>query len=218
MEMELIYGTGNQAKIRFMKRSLKGLPIEVIGLEEAAVRYKISLPKIEETGMTTLENASLKAHAYYECFRKPVFSCDSGLYLWNAKTGELLPEEEQPGICVRGRGEKRYTDDELIEQYTGLVKKYGSVRGRYQNGICFIWDEEHVFESMEESLCGDPFLLTEIPHQKRIDGFPLDSISVQISSGKYYYDLGEDSQDDIAGENGFRHFFQKICRNNQFVR
>ena len=216
--MELIYGTGNQAKIQFMKRSLEGLPIEIIGLKEAAAKYSISLPEVEENGSTTLENASLKAHAYYECFKKPVFSCDSGLYLWNAKTGRMLPEEEQPGICVRGRREKRYTDDELIEHYTGLVKKYGSVMARYQNGICFVWDKEHIFESMEESLGGESFLLTDIPHKKRVEGFPLDSISVQISSGKYYYDLGEDLQDDIAGESGFRQFFQKICENNLFVR
>lgn len=46
-------------------------------------------------GNTPLENARMKALAYYETFRIPVFSCDSGLYFDN------VPDEVQPGIHVR---------------------------------------------------------------------------------------------------------------------
>lgn len=207
--MELIYGTGNPAKLEFMRRAVKGLPFEIIGLAQAAERHKIALPEIDENGSSPLENARIKAGVYYELFQKPVFSCDSGLYLWNYHTGEMLPKELQPGIHVRGRGEKRLTDEELIAHYTGLVREYGPVLARYKNGICLVTDEEHIYESMGEDLWGEPFLLTDTPHEKIIPGFPLDSISVHIASGKYYYDLENDSQDDVAAEKGFRKFFEK---------
>ncbi|MGN1180926.1 MAG: non-canonical purine NTP pyrophosphatase [Suilimivivens sp.] len=206
--MKLIYGTGNPAKLKFMKRALEGLPYEIISLTQAAEEEKIRLQEIEEAGNSPLENARIKAKAYYELFRKPVFSCDSGLYLWNYETGEMLPEALQPGIHVRGTGEKRLTDEELIAHYTGLVREYGSILARYKNGICLIMDETHVYESMDETLWGEPFLLTDTPHKKMIPGFPLDSISLEINSGKYYYDLEGNSQDDVAAENGFKKFFE----------
>jgi 8-oxo-dGTP diphosphatase len=33
------------------------------------------------------------------------------------------------------------------------------------------------------------FILTSKPHQKRVEGWPLDSLSKDIQSGKYYYDI-----------------------------
>lgn len=208
--MELIYGTGNPAKLQSMKRTLEGLPYQLVSLRQAAEKQGVRLPKIEENGSSPLENARIKAGIYYELFQKPVFSCDSGLYLWNYQTGEMLPEELQPGIHVRGRGERRLTDEELIERYTGMVKEYGSVLARYKNGICLIVDKEHTYESMGEALWGEAFLLADTPHEKKIPGFPLDSISININSGKYYYDLADNSQDSVAAENGFRQFFENV--------
>lgn len=206
--MELIYGTGNPAKIKFMRRALCGLPCEIIGLTEAAQKMKIALPEIEENGKNPLENARIKALAYFKLFGRPVFSCDSGLYLWNYETGEMLPEKLQPGIHVRGESKKRLTDEELLGKYIEMVKKHGTILARYKNGICLIVDEKHVYEGMEEELWGEPFLLTDTPHRKIIAGFPLDSISVQLTSGKYYYDLETDAQDDIAAKKGFKKFFE----------
>ena len=210
--MELIYGTGNQAKLSAMQRTLEGLPVTIISLKQAVEREKILLPEIDENGATPLENARIKAHIYYKHFKKPVFSCDSGLYLWKAKTGEMLPEELQPGIHVRGRGEKRLTDEELILHYTGLAKEYGPVLARYKNGICLVADKEHVFECMDESLWGQAFLLADTPHPRRIPGFPLDSISIEISSNRYYYDLSGNSQDVVACQAGFRQFFERYMK------
>lgn len=208
--MELIYGTGNPAKLASMKRNLKGLPFEIVSLTEAAAKEGLAVPSIWETGSTPIENAQIKAETYYNLFKRPVFSCDSGLYLWSYKTNQMLPGEEQPGIHVRGRGDKRLTDEELIMHYTGLVRKYESVLARYKNGICLIMDREHVYKSMDEDLWGEPFLLTDKPHEKRIPGFPLDSISLEIASGKYFYDMEGDAQDIVAAENGFRKFFEKL--------
>ncbi len=205
--MEIIYGTGNHAKILFMERALKGLPVEISSISQVAAARKIALPWLEETGSTPLENARIKAEAYYKLLGSPVFSCDSGLYLWNHETGQPLPKEEQPGVCVRGRMEKRRSDDDLLAIYTGLVRKYGLIRARYMNAICLIWNEEIRAESMEEDLWGEEFLLTDKPHPKRVEGFPIDSISIDIRTGKYYYDIKDNSQDTLAGNKGFYRFF-----------
>lgn len=208
--MQLIYGTGNQAKLSYMRRNLQGLPIEIVGLKEAAKELGIELPEIEENGITPMENARLKAEGYYKIFGRPVFSCDSGLYLWNHLTGEMLPKEEQPGIHVRGRGKERLTDDELLKHFISLVKKYGSVRARYKNAICLIIDQDTRRESEAQELWGEPFLFIDTPHVKRIEGFPLDSISVEIKSGRYFYDMEDEKQDVVAADSGFKAFFGEV--------
>ena len=48
------------------------------------------------------------------------------------------------------------------------------------------------------------------PHPVRKQGFPLDSLSLEPESGKYYYDLQEDKLDQVAVEDGFLDFFRKI--------
>ena len=207
--LEIIYGTGNGAKISYMEETLKNLPVKIIGLHQAAEKEGIILPDIKETGENPLENARLKAEGYFRVFGKPVFSCDSGIYLWNYTTKEPLPDEEQPGIHIRGIGERRLGDEELLAYYIGLVKKYGQVCGRFKNGICFIWNGQQRKESMSESRWGEPFLSTDKPHEKRVEGFPVDRISLDISTGKYIYDLEEDSEGEEAQNRGFENFFRQ---------
>lgn len=55
-------------------------------------------------------------------------------------------------------------------------------------------------------------MLVSEPHKKRVKGFPLDSISVDIGSGKYYYDLEEKSVVQSAIEQGFKAFFEEVLR------
>ncbi len=74
--MKLLYGMGNPAKLSSMKKKLKKLEIELIGLKD----LNCEIPDVPETGKTPLENARIKALAYYHAFHIPVFSCDFGLY------------------------------------------------------------------------------------------------------------------------------------------
>lgn len=203
-EIKLLYGTGNQAKLSSMKNRLGTLGIELIGLKDLKSRG-MDIPQVAEDGRTPLENARLKAMAYYEAFRMPVFSCDSGLYFDN------VPDEVQPGVHVRNVNGKCLSDEEMMEYYTGLVRQYGTLTARYRNAICFVMDESHVFESMDPSLESERFLLTDKPHSAiRKKGFPLDSISVDIKTGRYYYDLPADEVEQLAVEDGFLEFFRNI--------
>ncbi|OGO88721.1 MAG: hypothetical protein A2Y17_06180 [Clostridiales bacterium GWF2_38_85] len=198
--MKLLYGTGNQAKLDWMRSILKGLEIEIIGLKDLGC----DIPTVEETGNSPLENARIKAKAYYKAFGMPVFSCDSGLYFEN------IPENLQPGVNVRNVGGKYLNDDEMLEHYSSLVGKYGDLVAKYKNGICLIIDDEHIYESMDDSLSGNRFLIVKTPHPKKVEGFPLDRLSVHISSGKYYYDIDNKSSDRSAFNEGFRKFFREL--------
>lgn len=202
--MKLLYGTGNPAKLESMRIRLAQLDIELLGLQDLVAEGK-NIPKVPEDGNTPLENARQKAIAYYEAFQIPVFSCDSGLYF------DDVPDEVQPGVHVRNINGKCLSDDEMIEYYTGLVRKYGKLKARYKNAICFVKDREHIYEAMEPSMASEPFLLTDRPHSTiRKEGFPLDSLSVDSKTGQYYYDLPPDRLDQVAVEDGFLMFFQKV--------
>ncbi len=211
--MEFIFGSTNPGKASVMQRSLAGLPISLIGLTEALERKGITLPPAKEDGRTPEENAWQKARFYYRYLQRPVFSCDSGLYLWKQSTGEKLSDEFQPGIHVREKDGKRMTDEEMLAHYIGLVKKFGPLIARYQNAICLVEDETHIFISMDESLWGESFLLTDEPHIKKVPGFPLDGISLDIKTGRYFYDMQDCERDALASNAGIRQFFTKYLEN-----
>lgn len=198
--MKILYGTTNKGKLQAMETAVKLLDIQLIGLND----LDSEIPFINEDGKTLLENAEIKAKAYYKAFHMPVFSCDSGLYF------DELIEEEQPGIHVRRINGRELTDDEMIQYYSSLAEKHGGkITGRYRNAIYFILDENHHYSSMDMSIATEPFILVAKPHLKRVKGFPLDSLSIDIESGKYYYDL--DVKDvSTSVDDGVRKFFSEI--------
>lgn len=203
--MKILYGTTNKGKLQAMKKALETFDIELIGLGDV----ECELPHINENGTTPLENAELKARAYYEAFGMPVFSCDSGLYF------DELEENEQPGLHVRRINGKELTDDEMIQYYASLAERHGGrITGRYRNAIYFILDEEHHYSSMDMSIATEPFVLGTVPHPKRVEGFPLDSLSIDIATGKYYYDL-EVKDVSTSVDDGVRAFFGAIFPGSQ---
>lgn len=202
--MKLLYGTGNQAKLAVMKNRLEKIDIELIGLNDIIAEGKI-IPEVSENGNTPLENARLKAQTYFEAFQMPVFSCDSGLYFDN------VPDEVQPGVHVRNVSGKCLSDEEMMKYYAGLVQRYGNLVARYKNAICFVMDENHIYEAMDPSMESDEFILTDKPHSAiRKKGFPLDSMSIDIKTGKYYYDLPTEDLEQFAVEDGFLLFFKRV--------
>lgn len=199
--MKLLYGTGNPAKLEFMRKRLSGLNLEIIGLTD----MKEAPPQVPEDGSTPLENARQKALAYFEAYRRPVFSCDSGLYF------EGVPEEIQPGVHVRTVGGKYLTDEEMRAYYSGLAEKYGDIKAYYKNAICLVLDREHVFERMDAGLESVPFLITARPCAEiRYKGFPLDSLSKDIRTGKYFYEMDNEKAERGAVRDGFLEFFRGV--------
>lgn len=201
-KITLLYGTGNPAKLQGMREVLSPLNLEIVGLSD----MDKASPEVSENGNNPLENAYEKALAYYRFYGIPVFSCDSGLYFEN------VPEDEfQPGVHVRNIGGKRLSDSEMILYYGLKAGEYGGkLIARYKNAICLVLSENEIRKSMDESLWGEPFYIVDKPHKKRTEGFPIDSLSVDIASGKYYYDLPESVE---TGMNvGFRRFFENVLK------
>lgn len=197
--MKLIYGTGNGAKLSSMKERLAGLPLELVGLKELC----LDLPEAPEDGASVEENARKKAIYYYNCLKSPVFSLDTGLYFEN------MPENLQPGHHARRVNGKELTDEEMTAYYGGLAKKFGNLTAYYKHAICLVMDEEHIYETVETS---EKFLFTSVSKGIRRPGFPLDGMCVDLKTGKYYYDLGEEAVKKIAVADGMRDFFQKIAK------
>lgn len=163
-----------------MRRAVDPLGIEIIGLGDLGME----IPEVNESGDTPLENAEIKARAYFEAFRMPVFSCDSGLYF------EGLDDEEQPGIHVRRIGGRELSDKEMTEHYAALAARHGgNIIGRYINAIYLILNEETHHKSMDISIATEPFVLSSVPHERAVEGFPLDRLSKDIKTGEYYYDM-----------------------------
>jgi 8-oxo-dGTP diphosphatase len=187
-----------------MRRTLSSLDVEIMGLNDLNTK----IPEVDESGSNPLENARIKALVYYKEFRMPVFSCDSGLFF------KGLHDELQPGVHVRTINGVYLSDSELTEYYSKLTKEHGDITARYKNAICLVIDDNTVYDSMEDNLSGDSFIITSIPHKKRVKGFPLDCLSLHIPTGKYYYDL-EKYDVDSAMENGFIEFFNMVLSNNE---
>lgn len=202
--MKLLYGTGNQAKLSAMRSRLGKLGIDLIGLSDLRAEGKI-IPEVLEDGKSPLENARIKAEAYYKAFQIPVFSCDSGLYF------DEVPDEVQPGVHVRNVEGKCLSDEEMVDYYASLAKMYKNLTAQYRNAICFVMDEDHIYESMDPSMYSEKFILTDKPHSAiRKKGFPLDSLSIDRRTGKYYYDLAEGELEQLAVEDGFLKFFEEV--------
>lgn len=204
--MKLLFGIGNQAKLSAMRNRLDKLGIELDDLNDLKAEGK-EITIVTENGITPLENARLKAFAYYEAFQMPVFSCDSGMYFEN------VPDEIQPGVHVRNLNGKCLSDEEMVTYYTGLAKKYGNLMAEYRNAICFVMDKEHIYESFEPDLYSEKFIITDKPHSAiRKKGFPLDSISIDMKTGKYYYNLADEELEQFAVEDGVLKFFERVLK------
>lgn len=200
--LKFLYGTTNRAKLDLMRKALAPIGIEIIGLNDV----EADIPEVSESGSTPLENAKIKAEAYYSAFGIPVFSCDSGLYF------DGLPDDEQPGIYVRRIDGRELSDEEMTEHYAALSAKYGgNIIGRYRNAIYLIVDDDKRFCTMDISIATEPFILSSIPHKKKVEGFPLDRLSKDVKTKKYYYDMDNPTLT-TGTEEGLRDFFASVLR------
>ncbi|SHI94844.1 Inosine/xanthosine triphosphate pyrophosphatase, all-alpha NTP-PPase family [Clostridium amylolyticum] len=198
--MKLLYGTGNDAKLKSMRAMLKGLNLDIVGLKD----INAYVESVDEKGSSPLENAKIKATAYYKALRVPVFSCDSGLYI------EGLPDNRQPATYVRRVNGKTLNDEEMIEYYTKIASEFGGeVKAQYKNAIYLILNDKDAYAYDDNSIC-ESFIITSKVHPNRRKGFPLDSISLDIKTGKYYMDIQLNNNiDENKISDGFRSFFIK---------
>ena len=198
--MNLIYGTYNPSKLESMIKMLEGLDLSITGLGTLQMKLK----KAEETGKDPLINATQKAMTYFEQIKQPIFSCDTGLYF------EGVHEEDQPGVLIKRIQGNNLSYKEMLSYYSNLATKYGGkLIAYYKNSICLVMDENNIYKYEGEDLYSEKFYIVDKPHKKYREGFPLDSLSVEMESMKYYYDLEDCNSEKLGVINGFRNFFIK---------
>lgn len=177
--MELFYATKNQSKIYNMRRRLEGMNITLVTPDQTELSITI-----EEDGTTPTENAIKKANAYYQQVKLPTIAGDSGLYIEN------IPPEKQPGLFVRRINGKELSNDEMIEHYSNLAKEYGDhLKAHYLTGLALlIHGKMYTIEIPD-----DDFILTSVPNKNRVHrGNPLDVVTIEPKSGKYYNELTDE--------------------------
>ena len=194
--MKLLFATKNPAKVKRYATKLQDKGIEVLTLKD----IKLNLD-IQETGKNAIENAYLKAKAYYEATKITTIGIDDNLFI------EELSKEKQPGTNVRRVNGKELTDEEMIQYYTNLVKENGGrltakwVYGMViYNGIepkQYTWSKEH-------------FYFVDKPHEKRNPGYPLDSISIMPEYNKYFVELTQEEK--MRNKNNENHVIEFIVK------
>ena len=178
--MKVLFATSNPAKVRNYKEKLLKLGIELLTLKDIDTHIPV-----EETGKNAIENAYIKAKAYYDELELPTIGMDNNLFI------EGISDELQPGTYVRRINGKELNDDEMIEYYTKLVKEYGGkLKARWVYGMVLINDGN----TYEYSWSYEDFYLVSDVNKKRNPGYPLDSISIDKRLNKYFVDLTEEDR------------------------
>lgn len=179
--MKVLFATTNKAKVSKYKDALRENNIELLTIND--LDFKLD---IEENGKDALENAYIKAKSYFDKTGIPTIGMDNTLYI------EELPEDKQPGTCVRRVNGKVLSDDEMITYYTNLVKEYGGrLTAKWVYGMVICTEEG----TKKYTWYKDHFYFVSKPSKKRNPGYPLDSISVLPEFNKYFLELTKEEQE-----------------------
>lgn len=180
---ELIIGTSNPAKIGMVQSALLPLDIKVRGTKALGLSLNII-----EGGQTAQENARKKSLAYAEALGRLVLSIDNALYL------EGLPNEEQPGINTRKVAgmEGRASDQALLDHYSKVIERLGGeTNGHWEFAVCIADGDGRVFEKTIIS----PRRFVATPSSQIMPGYPLESLQIDLDSGKYISEMNDEEQD-----------------------
>ena len=178
--MKVLFATTNPAKVGKYKDELKKKDIELITLKDLNLNLKP-----EENGKNCIENAYIKAKAYYDETGIISIGMDNTLFI------EELPEEKQPGTHVRRVNGKELTDEEMIEYYTNLVKENGGkLSAKWVYGMVVYGPtgaKEHTWSKSH-------FYFVDKPSNMRNPGYPLDSIAIIPEFNKYLVELTDEEK------------------------
>lgn len=183
---KILFATGNAAKLKRFSDGLLKNDIELVSLKDVNVELDV-----EENGKNAIENALIKARAYYEKTNMVVMAMDDNLFI------ERIPDELQPGMYVRRVNGKRLSDEEMIEHYSNLAKEYGDngkLTARWVYGIALIVDgKEYTYTWSKED-----FYIVSNRSDKVEKDYPLNTISVNKRLNKYFTDMTKEDKLSVA--------------------
>ena len=198
---EILFATGNESKVNRFKEKLLEKGILLKSLKDININLEV-----EENGKTAIENAEIKAKAYYDATKMTTMAMDDTMYIDN------IPEDKQPGVFVRRVNGKRLNDEEMIEYYTNLVKTYGKdgkLNTKWILGMAIIKDGKISTYTDVTS----EYYLVDTPAKDMKEGYPLSSILVNKKVNKYdIYLSEEDKKLGKADDSGFIEFIEKTIK------
>lgn len=175
--MKIILATSNLDKVREFRRILKGFNVEI-----NPAPYSI---KVSETGRDFIENAILKARAYYREFSVPVLSDDSGL--------EVDVLGKAPGIFsarFSEDGSYKSNIERLLKQIKDLKEE--KFRARFVCAVCLI-DDKNIIHVTQETCEG--YIIKEI---RGNSGFGYDPIFYYPEFEKTFGEVSSDEKDRVS--------------------
>lgn len=189
--MKILLATTNKAKCKRYSKLLSDLGYEVISLKDIDIKLNV-----DETGDNPVENALIKAKAYYEATEIPTVAQDDALYI------DKFPADKQPGTHVRRFGGKELTDAEALEVYTSELKKVGGEsRAVWDRGLAFIKGKDEIYTLSTK----DETYFIAKPCEILREGYPLDSIGFNKKYNKYVIDLTAEE-----AEESYRGFYEDV--------
>ena len=178
--MKVLFATTNPAKVKKYSEELTKRGIELLTIKDFNLKIDVN-----ECGKDCLENAYIKAKAYYDATGIVSIGMDNTLFI------EGLPENKQPGTHVRRINGKELSDEEMIEYYTKLVKEYGGkLIAKWVYGMV-VYDGK---EAKKYTWNKSNFYFIDTPSKKRNPGYPLDSIAIIPEFNKYLVELTEEEK------------------------
>lgn len=200
--MEILLGTHNPSKKDYFARQLAEFDVSFVTLADLGIG---KLP--DEDGKSVLENARIKA-AYYGQFHEHVISADSALYIRELP----LADPRQPGLTIRRAADGHsMSDDEALAYYTALAHSLGGKITCWYQDAYAVCNHGTVYGFMDDGPVNDvyAFYMVDKPHPKRNPGWPLDSISIRRSNGKYFVESDQQAAD-AAGEVLMKDYRQRL--------
>ena len=197
---EILLATHNEAKLKTL-RGILGEQYKIVGLKDIGIESQA-----EEDGIDPKENALKKARYCFEQTGKDSFSIDYGFFI------EGLPQNEQPGPSVRRvipvSKEREPTDEEVIEYYQKIISRLGGKANAYWlRAMAYVSkDGEYVNEARL------PKILTDVPSNTRVKGFPMTSMQIDPRLNKYESEMTEEEKREShrISDNSIRDFVKRF--------
>lgn len=208
---QIFIGTANPSKLPYLCGFFDGTDIECVS--PAALGIKAF--DAPEDGRTAEENAIEKAAAWHRIAKMPVFALDAGLLFLD------LPDDDpdQPGVHVRRAAGHNMNDEEMLMWFAGIAHRHGGrLRAAWQDSYCIMRTPGafRTFTFTRQMLEPNAFIITDTPCAGRLEGWPLNSISVDIPTGKYWLEMTDSdrarSKAANAEKNEFVHELRQWAR------
>ena len=148
--VEVLIASGNANKIEEFRVILKNYPVSVISPRDLVSRGVVSSPppEVDEAADNYLDNARLKAKAYFKWSSMPVLADDSGL--------EVVDLDNRPGVLsARYAGEGATEDQKMdkvlaeLAQLTSTAIKPLSRQASFRCALVYIDSQGQCYTSQE---------------------------------------------------------------------